>query len=182
MNKMETHELYSDAAQLLFRRLATDHHFEAGCLGLDDETISLLIALNFNDQVSLIKDAAKYLNLSIDSDALRKQLRKIESLRRDREIEDYYLIKYAPYKLMNQLFGMHATEFSQRRRRLGIDGKSGRPVLCNEQTDSMIWELWTRYQSLDLKNRYIKVAELSNQNIDTIWSSLQRVDPKLLES
>ena len=179
---METQEFYSDAAQLLFRKINTDHHFEAGSLGLDDEMVSLLIALDFNDQVSLIKDAAKYLNLSINAEALRKQLRKVESLRRDREAEDYYLIKYAPYKLMNQLFGLHATEFSQRRKRLGIDGKSGRPVLCDEQTDSLIWELWKRHGNLDLKSRYIKVAELSNQNIDTIWASLQRVDSKLLEA
>lgn len=178
---METHELYSDAAEILFRKLATDHHFEADSLGLDDETVGLLVALDFNDQASLIKDAEKYLNLSIDVEALRKQLRKVESLRRDRETEDYYLIKYAPYRLMNQLFGMHATEFSQRRKRLGIDGKSGRPVLCDEQTDNLIWELWQHHKNLDLKSRYIKVAELSNQNIDTIWTSLQRVDARLLE-
>jgi hypothetical protein len=178
---METHELYSDAAEILFRKLATDHHFEADSLGLDDETVGLLVALDFNDQASLIKDAEKYLNLSIDVEALRKQLRKVESLRRDRETEDYYLIKYAPYRLMNQLFGMHATEFSQRRKRLGIDGKSGRPVLCDEQTDNLIWELWQHHKNLDLKSRYIKVAELANQNIDTIWTSLQRVDARLLE-
>jgi hypothetical protein len=178
---METHELYSDAAQILFRKLATDHHFEADSIGLDDETVGLLVALDFSDQASLIKDAEKYLNLSIDIEALRKQLRKVESLRRDRETEDYYLIKYAPYRLMNQLFGMHATEFSQRRKRLGIDGKSGRPVLCDERTDNLIWELWQRHKNLDLKSRYIKVAELSNQNIDTIWTSLQRVDIRLLE-
>lgn len=178
---METHELYSDAAEILFRKLATDHHFEADSLGLDDETVGLLVALDFNDQASLIKDAEKYLNLSIDVEALRKQLRKVESLRQDRETEDYYLIKYAPYRLMNQLFGMHATEFSQRRKRLGIDGKSGRPVLCDEQTDNLIWELWQHHKNLDLKSRYIKVAELSNQNIDTIWTSLQRVDARLLE-
>jgi hypothetical protein len=178
---MEAHELYSDAAQLLFRKLATDHHFEADALGLDDEMIGLLASLDFNDQTSLIKDAAKYLNLSIDAEALKKQLQKVEFQRCDREIEDYYLIKYAPYKLMHQLFGLHATEFSQRRKRLGIDGKTGRPVLCDEQVDSEIWKLWQRYLELDLKNRYVKVAELSNQNIDTIWASLQRIDAGLLK-
>lgn len=178
---MEKHELYSDAAQILFRKLTTDPHFEAECLGLDDETVSLLVSLDFNDQVSLIKSAEKYLNLAINAEALRSQLRKVENLRRDRETEDYYLIKYAPYRLMNQLFGMHATEFSLRRKRLGIDGKSGRPLLCDEQTDSLIWELWQQHKDLDLKSRYIKVAELSNQNIDTIWASLQRVDARLLE-
>ena len=173
---MQKKELYDAAALTLIRELDNDDLASIEDLGLTNDVIAALATLDVNEKIELVRHASKYMKLSIDIDALERQINRIENLRDDRELENYFLIKYAPFKLMNSLFGMHATEFSHRRKRLGVDGKSGRPNYCDEETEALVWNLWKQSENLELKERYIKTAELSNQNIDTVWSILQRYE------
>jgi hypothetical protein len=173
---MRKRDMHNVAATTLLEELSHDDVSSIEKLGLNSEIIAALVSLDTKEKIELVKQASKYLKLSIDVDALAKQINRVEGLRDERELENYFLIKYAPYRLMNSLFGMHATEFSQRRKRLGIDGKSGRPNIGDEKTDAAVWTLWKKLEELEVRERYIKVSELSNQNIDTIWTVLQRYE------
>ncbi|MBL4689612.1 MAG: DUF2857 family protein, partial [Nannocystaceae bacterium] len=60
-----------------------------------------------------------------------------------KHFEDVFLVLGAPLCLMNHLFKMNASDFSRRRDALCLKGVgSGRPVLCDEQTDTYLWRLW----------------------------------------
>ena len=75
---------------------------------------------------------------------------------------------------MRRLFGMHASEFSRRRNILNIRGVgSGRPPLCNEETDHLLWKLWQLYSQLDERERFLKMADQTGLDLHLIWSTLR---------
>ena len=61
---------------------------------------------------------------------------------------------------------------------------SGRPVLCDEETDHYLWHLWEAHQGLDERQRFLTIAEESGLDLHNIWSSLREhidVDDKQAE-
>ena len=112
--------------------------------------------------------------MGVDEKALTSQLKELEDKREDRELEDIYLFHGAPLVLMRRLFGMHASEFSRRRNILNIRGAgSGRPPLCDEETDHLVWKLWLHHKQLDERERFLKIADETNLDLHLIWSALR---------
>jgi len=69
---------------------------------------------------------------------------------------------------------MHACEFSRRRKLLNIQGVgSGRPPVCSEEVEHLVWNLWQKYSELDERKRFLMVAETSELDLHAIWSSLR---------
>ena len=94
--------------------------------------------------------AQHYVLININSSALERQIKELENKREERELEDIYLLQGAPLILMRRLFGMHASEFSRRRNILNIRGVgSGRPPLCDEKSEHLVWKLWQHYNQLN---------------------------------
>ena len=147
-------------------------HFETN--KLSDELLTTLSKLNLTEQKSLIDRARYFLNIDLDEEALKRQLKELEDTREEHELEDTYLFHGAPLVLMRRLFGMHASEFSRRRNILNIQGSgSGRPPLCNEETDHLVWKLWQQHNQLEERQRFIKMADETNLDLHLIWSALR---------
>ncbi len=143
-------------------------------LTLSDEVINFISTLNLTQQNSLILRSHNFLTVTIDPTALKRQLKEVEDMRKERELEDVHLLFGAPLVLMRRLFGMHASEFSRRRKVLNIQGTaSGRPPLCNEEDEHQIWNLWKTYSDVEERSRFITIAETTGFDLHLIWSTLR---------
>lgn len=173
MANFEDRMCYS-AAKTLMSSLDSLHsiHFEHGVI--PDELITAMSKLNLNQQKALAERARYFIDVAIDSNALKRQLYELEESREERELEDTYLLHGAPLILMRRLFGIHASEFSRRRSILNIRGAgSGRPPLCDEETDHLVWELWLHHKQLDERERFLKIADETRLDLHLIWSALR---------
>ena len=147
-------------------------HFETH--KLSDELLTTLSRLNLTEQKSLINRAHYFLNIGLNEKALTRQLKELEDIREERELEDIYLLHGAPLVLMRRLFGMHASEFSRRRNILNIRGAgSGRPPLCDEESDHLVWKLWQLHNQLEERERFLKIADETSLDLHLIWSALR---------
>jgi len=142
--------------------------------GLPDKLITLISKLNLTEQSCLIRSAQKYLAISINSDALERQINELESKREEQELEDTYLLQGAPLVLMRRLFGMHASEFSRRRSILNIRGAgNGRPPQCSEETEHQVWKIWQQNLKDGERERFLKIADTTGLDLHLIWSALR---------
>lgn len=173
MGKFEDQMCQSAAnALLLSLDSLQSEHFKTTTLS--DGLISLMSKLNLSEQRCLIKRAHNYLAININPAALEKQIKEIKKQREDYELEDTYLFHGAPLVLMRRLFGMHASEFSRRRSILNIGGAgSGRPPLCDEKTDHLVWKSWLTHQNTDERDRFLKVAQDTDLDLHLIWGALR---------
>jgi hypothetical protein len=147
-------------------------HFKVNTL--PDNLITLMSKLNLTEQTSLAQCAHHYLVININPSALERQINELENKREEKELEDIYLLQGAPLLLMRRLFGMHASEFSRRRNILNIRGVgSGRPPLCDESSDHLIWELWQQNKTLEERERFLKIADETRLDMHLIWSALR---------
>ncbi|MEE8058261.1 MAG: STY4526/YPO1902 family pathogenicity island replication protein [Pseudomonadales bacterium] len=143
-------------------------------LTLSDEVIDYISELNLTQQNTLILRSHNFLKVTIDPSALQRQLEEVEEMHKERELEDQHLLLGAPLVLMRRLFGMHASEFSRRRRVLNIQGTaSGRPPLCKETDEHQIWNLWESYSNTEERLRFIAIAETTGFDLHLIWSALR---------
>ena len=173
MKKFEE-KMCSSAAQLLVSYLGSlqSIHFENE--KLSDELIDSLLKLNLSEQRQLIERARYFITINIDHIALRRQLQELEDMREEHELEDIYLLNGAPLALMRRLFGLHASEFSRRRNALNIKGNgSGRPPLCDEETEHLVWRIWQQKGHLSEKERFMGIIDETNLDLHVIWSALR---------
>lgn len=170
-----TAKLSSAAAVSLLGVLGQNNPAEIENLGLHDDLLVRLTSLKPTERELLIKNAAHFLTLELDIKALERLLNALDRRRTERELEDEFLLLGAPLMLMKRLFGMHAAEFSLRRRRLRMAGQgNGRPPSVDEVTEHSVWKYWQACKGLDERQRLLKTAELANRDLSVVWTALKR--------
>lgn len=170
-----TAKLSSAAAVSLLGVLGQNNPAEIDSLGLHDDLLVGLTSLGPIEREMLIRHASRFLTLELDIKALERLLALLERRRSERELEDEFLLLGAPLTLMKRLFGMHAAEFSLRRRRLKMAGQgNGRPPSIDEATEHAVWKYWHACKGLDERERLLKTAELSNRDLSVVWTALKR--------
>lgn len=143
-------------------------------LNIHNELLYRLRKLNAYGQNIIASKADEFLCVKIDDDELQHQINNLAEQVAERELEDEYIKCLAPCKLMRQLFGMHATEFSQRRKFLGLS-KQGqhRPRYCNKDTEFAIWQHWKKTEGMDERKRYLLVAKKTDQPLNLIYAAVK---------
>jgi hypothetical protein len=170
-----TAKLSGNAAVSLLAILGQNNPAEIESLGLHDDLLLRLVSLRPIERELLIKNAAHFLTLELDIRALERLLNLLDRRRAERDLEDEFLLLGAPLTLMRRLFGMHAAEFSLRRRQLKMAGQgNGRPPCIDEATEYCVWKFWHACRNLDERQRLLKTAELSNQDLSVVWTALKR--------
>ncbi|WP_101757265.1 STY4526/YPO1902 family pathogenicity island replication protein [Oceanicoccus sp. KOV_DT_Chl] len=161
-------------ARTLMSSLETLQSIHFNKNSLPDNLITFMSKLNLTEQTSLIQSARHYVAININIPALERQIQALENKREEKELEDIYLLQGAPLILMRRLFGMHASEFSRRRNILNIRGVgSGRPPLCNEESEHQVWKLWQHNNPLNERERFLKIADETNLDLHLIWGALR---------
>jgi len=108
--------------------------------------------------------------------ALDHQLTYICHTDNGENIANEFLALGAPLMMMRELFGMHANEFTLRRRVLGLKGENrGRPRI-DEVSETFIWDLWYKLRDMELRARYLKAVELSGETMLSIWTAVKRYE------
>lgn len=167
-------QLCEAAAEWLVRLLESDYLKMIDAMPLDDQELLRLSKLTLNQQRYLIHHADELLNITIETNGLRRRLDELIAMDAIRELEDEFLLMGAPHVLMRRLFGMHASEFSGRRQLLNLGGSAtGRPKACSEQTEHKIWHQWQIHQSLEERERFKAVAIATDEDLHTIWHALR---------
>lgn len=142
---------------------------------IDNDLLYKLRKLDAYGQKLIASKASKFLSLNIDNHELQKQINNLDNQIHERELEDKYLTLQAPCKLMRELFGMHTTEFCSRRKILGLAGQGQhRPLYCNQETELAIWHYWKKTEGLDGRERYLLIAQETEQPINVIWAAAKR--------
>ena len=139
--------------------------------GIDSDLLYKLRKLDAYGQKLITSKADTFLSIRIDNHELQKQINNLDNQIRERELEDKYLTLQAPCKLMRELFGMHTTEFCSRRKFLGLAGQGQhRPPYCNQETELVIWNYWKETEELDGRERYLLIAQKTEQPINVTVS------------
>jgi len=140
-------------------------------LGIDNDLLHRLRKLDAYGQKIIASKASTFLFAGINNGELQKQINSLADQLYEKELEDEYLMRQAPYKLMQELFGMHTVEFCQRRKLLGLFRQGQhRPSYCDEETESLILQHWRETKRLNMKLRYLMIAKKINQPINSIWA------------
>lgn len=173
MTKFEE-KLCRAAFKQLLRSLNSIHSKNFSNLELSDKLIEEMADLNYTQQEMLLSHAQAYFSFTLNPKELHRQIEKIEEMRNDKELEDVFLLRGAPFEMMRRLFGMYATEFTRRREVLGIKGQSsGRPLQCDEIVDHRIFHLWQQHECLAERDRFMMIAKESNVDLRYVWNSLR---------
>lgn len=146
-----------------------------GLLTLSDSLIEKLSRLTLKDQHYIACRAANFLSIHIDEQVLTRLLCDVKRTDEEQELEDQYIHSYATNTMMRELFGMHTTEFCARCKVLGLAGQGQhRPQYCDEATELLIWKFWKKFEHLDERTRYLKVAEVTGQPLNIVWPAIKR--------
>ena len=163
------HSIISNLGSIANSRLKVDHPTIPS-----KEQAALIMSLNINQQKLLIAQSTHFLDIHLDKDALSQQLEGIQEKNTLNEMETQFLMLGAPLVLMKRLFGMHAYEFSFRRKLLNLSGKgAGRPGVCDEATEHKLWIHWQSMKGIDERQRFLKLWELTELDMHVIWSAIQ---------
>lgn len=167
-------DLCSAVVRALLLEIETYSLGSSSFLSLLEQDILSLSSLDISQQKLLIKNAFNYVEININIESLRFRLNEIANQKEYRELEDTFLVLGAPLCLMRRLFGIHASEFSNRRRILNLAGNnSGRPRRVEESTEHYIWKVWIEHSNLDQRERLLKVSDETGTDLHTIWNALK---------
>lgn len=133
-----------------------------------------LLGLSLTEREALTKVASRFIKVEVDTEAMNRQLQSICDHSEGDKLENNFLIQGAPVAMMRELFGMHATEFSRRRSILGLKGENrGRPK-SNADAEVEIWDIWYDLRDYELRERYLKAAQLTGESMLTIWTAVKK--------
>lgn len=172
---METSSAYSELAVSLFNLIPSSKIRKDTALGITDELANRLSEITLSDIRCIASRADRFLSIRVDISALEQTLADLARHKKETALQDEYLCNQATYTMMRDLFGMHTTEFSSRRKLLGLAGKGQhRPQYCDEKTEIMIWKVWEQFGDLELRERYLKVAKTTGLPLNIIRPAIDR--------
>ncbi|MCG8312510.1 MAG: DUF2857 domain-containing protein [Pseudomonadales bacterium] len=167
-------EMCRAAAYSLFSSLTSLRAFHFNKTHVPEKLIADISELNLNQQKWLIGRAEHFVTCQLNSAALERQLHELDAQKEEYQLENTFILKGAPRSLMRRLFGMHASEFARRREVLGLQGISiGRPPKCEEAVEHKLWLLWQEQHGIELRQRFIELAEETGQDLHIIWGALK---------
>lgn len=167
-------QLCEAAAERLVRLLESDSLKMIDAIALNDQELLRLSKLTLNEQRYLINHADELLNITIETQGIRRRLKELTVMDGLRALEDEFLLMGAPHILMRRLFGMHTSEFSGRRQLLNLGGSAtGRPKSCSEQAEHNIWHQWQLNRALGERDRFKAVAQSTGEDLHTVWHALR---------
>lgn len=167
-------QLCKAAAQTLLVELEHSYTAPQNLMSLSNNDLFFLANLTYGQQKFLTEKAEQFMQIRVDLDSLRLKMQEIRELEELKELEDNYLLLGAPLCLMRRLFGLHAAEFSHRRKLLNIGGTSnGRPRQCDEPTEHIIWKKWNELKDVNERHKFLRVAKETGVDLHQIWSALK---------
>ncbi len=167
-------QLCKAAAQTLLIEIERSYTSPQPLTALTNNEQFFLSNLTLGQQKFLVEKAEQFMHIQLDLDNLRLKLKEIRELEDLKELENKHLLLGAPLCLMRRLFGLHAAEFSHRRKLLNIGGTSnGRPKHCDEHTEHAIWKSWDSLENIDERYRFVQVAENTGLDLHQVWVALK---------
>lgn len=172
-------QVYESLAVLLFSQIpdfdspkvnsSPTHH------GLDSNVIDSLSKLTLEEQRFITTRAENFLNFQFNQPVLSTLLSDLQRKQKDQEIENRFILNSATSRMMGALFGMHTTEFSARRKTLGLAGKGQhRPAKCDLNIELDIIQYWHEAEQMEERERYMHVSQKSEQAFNVVWPAIQR--------
>lgn len=172
---MDKHTTYTTLAVSLFNQIPNRKNQHCTSIGITDDLASRLVNLSLTKLHAVAAKAERFLTVRIDKPILEQLLLDAANDSDNVELQDQFLYAYATNTMMREFFGMHTTEFCARRKLLGLAGKGQhRPQYCDEETEVLIWEQFQRLDHLEIRQRYLKVSEVTGQPLNIVWPAIQR--------
>ncbi len=173
MSKMNS-ELCENALDSLLKNIGTARLQSAEQVDVEPSLLLKILNLTLEEREALVRSASRFVKVEIDMGALDRQLNHICNHTSGDNIENEFLLLGAPLAMMRELFGMHASEFSMRRRVLGLGGENrGRPK-ANEAAEVGIWDVWYQLRDLEERDRYLKTAEVTSESLLAVWAAVKK--------
>lgn len=161
------------AASLL--NIGTTNKSSFFTIDISDELVSQLSQLSLTELQAVIKRSSRFMTITIDSPVLTTVLQEVANDGENAELQDQFIYHRATAKMMREFFGMHTTDFCARRKRLGLAHLGQhRPPVCDEENEVLFWREYQRLKHLEIRHRYLKIAENTGQPLNVIWPAIQR--------
>lgn len=171
------HKLIAQAAlEGVCQRLAAGDVSAVLAAGLTIEEVKALQNLRMPEWQQVVQHGNGFVRIDIDHELLQRVLERVELVREEDEQQNLMLRMLAPLPMMREIFGMHSTEYSGRRKMLGLEGTAvGRPPSCEEATEVNVWTAWQETEHIrPLWLRFVTVAEATEKPLNVIWQVVRR--------
>ena len=159
-------------------RLADDDVEALFELGFTVDEINTLDGIALQQLHHLNRLGDHFLTVTIDHRRLAHALEHIQHEAEHQALQDKLLRWRAPAPMMRALFGMRASDYAKRRKRLGLSGRDvGRPAIPDEATERRVWAVWREHSQLTDSERYLQVAEVTKLPLNVVWAVVQAEQP-----
>lgn len=140
-----------------------------------DELVSRLSNMSLSDLRAIAKHSSRFITVRIDPPELDAAMHLVANDSENAELQDQLILHKATATMMRKFFGMHTTEFCARRKRLGLTHEGQhRPLIFDEDTEALVWKEFQQLHHLEIRHRYLKVAENTGLPLNAIWSVIQK--------
>lgn len=145
-------------------------------LGIRHDQLHKLQALSTQDiqQMALITKT-KFVSIQFDADALDIAINIGHNRVGERNTWIALLRAGATRPIMQQLFGLTASETSNLRNFLALPKADGRPPVPTEQQETDLWHAWQQmdHQQCSMSSQLLDLHEKTGIKVNVIWPLLQ---------
>lgn len=152
--------------------------------GFKPAQVALVRNLRLRDQKrlqQLYRDCLTNIRIEVDPVRLELTLGRLVEFDQEEDLINRMLRLGAGAAVMRALCGLHDKETVARRRELGVEASSGRARKPELEIQLGITVQWTQLATTepDLRKRIVRLAELSELSIATIWTILREANVEL---
>jgi len=146
-------------------------HTALQSLGLDMESIAAIKELNADQLSQLAGFGGLMINLKFNTKAIELGIKHIGNKSDHDSFIDELISMEAPFSLLEQYTSIDKSEFSNRRRMLGMVGRLGRPNLPSEDNALLIDEIWHGLdEEMEELVKYYQTSQITNIPIKNIYA------------
>lgn len=146
-------------------------------IDIDKKTARQLEKLSLSELYAVLTRADQFITVHVDEAALQIALGEAANDNDYAELQDQYILNNASGKIMQHFFGMSSNSFTERRSQLGLEFEGQhRPPNCDEETEILIWKVYQRFSHLDIRHRYLKVAQVADVPIRQVIPAIEKYE------
>lgn len=107
----------------------------------------------------LVTDQKPLLYVAFDLGHLDAALQRLEARRAENTIRDEFIRRGAPAGMMMDVFRVGLKELIRHRKALGVQCKSGRPKLPDDETQIKVYTTWKALKHPNIRLRYLDLHD-----------------------
>jgi hypothetical protein len=132
-----------------------------------------LQTLTLQDMDLLAGCRCRIFSISLHEDELNRALRRVDLVKKDRQLIHEYIRHGASTAMMKSIFGMNREDTTRLRGELGVPNQGGRPCKPLPYESSRIWDMWRSCRQMEERERFLHIAKRMEMPLPVIWNEIK---------